>query len=442
MTRTRQRLAIAGTAAALAAAVSLVGGVFRESGGSARAVPIPRASAAEPLESGFANGNTTKLVAKLARDLRARPDDARSYTLLGLAYQQRARETGNPAYYTKSAGALHRARALDPADATTTSALGSLALAQHRFGQALALGRQAVEAAPYTSRNYGVLGDALVELGRYREAFSAFDRMSSLQPGLSAYARVSYARELLGRPRAATHAMELALDSAGGEPEPSAWTQTQLGKLAWSHGRVDAAERHFRAASLAIFPGYVYALEPLALVEEATGHPARALALARRAAEVLPLPQSVATLGDLLAHHGHKRAAQQQYALVGVIERLLVANGVRTELETALFDVDHGVHIKRALRLARRARAVRPSIDADDVLAWALARNGRCSEALPYSRRALRLGTLDALKLFHRGMIERCLGRPDSAHTYFARAVALNPQFSVLWSETARRFAA
>ena len=441
MTRTRQRLAIAGTAAALAAAVSLVGGVFRESGGSARAVPILHAAASEPLESGLANGNTTKLVAKLARDLRARPNDARSYTLLGLAYQQRARETGNPAYYTKSAGTLRRARALDPADATTTSALGSLSLAQHRFGQALALGRQAVEAAPYTSRNYGVLGDALVELGRYREAFSAFDRMSSLQPGLSAYARISYGRELLGRPRAATHAMELALDSAGGEPEPSAWTQTQLGKLAWSHGRVDAAERHFRAA-LAIFPGYVYALEPLALVEEATGHPARAIALARRAAEVLPLPQSVATLGDLLAHHGRRQAAQRQYALVGVIERLLVANGVRTELETALFDVDHGVHMKRALGLARRAHEVRPSIDADDILAWALARSGRCSEALPYSRHALRLGTLDATKLFHRGMIERCLGRPDAARTYFARAVALNPYFSLLWSETARRFAA
>jgi tetratricopeptide (TPR) repeat protein len=235
--------------------------------------------------------------------------------------------------------------------------------------------------------------------------------------------------------------MELALDAAGGEREPTAWTQTQLGKLAWSHGRVDAAQRHFRAA-LAIFPGYVYALEPLALVEEATGHPARAIALARRAAEVLPLPQSVATLGDLLAHHGHRRAAQRQYALVGVIERLLVANGVRTELETALFDVDHGVHIERVLGLARRAHAVRPSIDADDILAWALARNGRCSEALPYARNALRLGTLDALKLFHRGMIERCLGRPDSARKYFARAVALNPRFSLLWSETATRFAA
>jgi tetratricopeptide (TPR) repeat protein len=235
--------------------------------------------------------------------------------------------------------------------------------------------------------------------------------------------------------------MELALDAAGGQPEPTAWTQTQLGKLAWSHGRVDVAERRFRRA-LAIFPGYVYALEPLALVQEARGRPARAIALARRAAEVLPLPQSVATLGDLFARHGQRRAAQRQYALLGAIERLLVANGVRTDLETALFDVDHGIQLERALRLARAAHTVRPSIDADDVLAWALARNGRCAEALSHSRRALRLGTHDALKLFHRGMIERCLGHRDSARAFFAEAVALNPHFSLLWSETARRWAA
>src|SRR6266508_2382245 len=415
----RNRLAIAGTAAAIAAAVSLVGGVLRDSSGSARTVPVQRAPAADRLEGGFAAGDTAGLVRRLAADLRARPSDAHAYMLLGLAYQQRARETGNPVYYTKSAGVLRRAAALDPNDAATTSALGSLALARHRFGEALVLGRRVVRQAPYTSRNYGVLGDALVELGRYREAFRAFDRMGSLRPDLAAYARISYARELLGRPQAAARAMELALDAAGGRPEPTAWAHTQLGKLAWSLGRVDEAEQHYRAA-LAFFPGYVYALEPLALVEEATGQRTRAIALARRAAETLPLPQAVATLGDLYARAGRRRAAAQQYALVGVIERVLVANGVRTALETALFDVDHRVRLRSALALAQRAHRARPSIDADDVLAWALARNGRCSEALPYSRRALRLGTLDALKTFHRGMIERCLG-----HEAAARAAAL-----------------
>ncbi|HMI98439.1 MAG TPA: tetratricopeptide repeat protein [Gaiellaceae bacterium] len=440
MTRTRKRIAIAGTAASAATVVLLVGGVFRDGGGIAQAVPVQPAVVTNRLEGGFAAGDTAGLVTRLAAELRVRPGDARTYTLLGLAYQQRARETGNPVYYTKSAAVLARADKLVPGDPTTASALGSLALARHRFGQALRLGQQAVRTAPYTARNYGVLGDSLIELGRYEEAFRTFNKMAALHPDLSSYSRIAYARELLGRTDAAGRAMELALDAAGGQPEPTAWVHTQLGKLAWSHGRLNEAERHYRAA-LIVFPGYVYALEPLAQVEQAKGHHTRAIRLARRAAETLPLPQSVATLGDLYAQTGAKRAAAGQYALVDIIKRLLVANGVRTDLETALFDVDHGVRLPSALALARKAHRARPSIDGDDVLAWALARNGRCTEALPYSRAAMHLGTLDALKFFHRGMIERCLGDDAGARGWFDRALRLNPHFSLLWSPVARRYA-
>ena len=136
---------------------------------------------------------------------------------------------------------------------------------------------------------------------------------------------------------------------------------------------------------------------------------------------------------------GRPAEARKQYALVHVIERLLVANGVKTDLETALFDVDHGIRLRHALDLARKARADRPSIDGDDVLGWALARNGRCGEALPYSSRALRLGTRDALKIFHHGMIERCLRNGAAARRDFSRALALNPHFSILWAPVARK---
>ncbi len=94
-----------------------------------------------------------------------------------------------------------------------------------------------------------------------------------------------------------------------------------------------------------------------------------------------------------------------------------------------------------SLALARSAHRERPSIDGDDVVAWALERNGQCGEAQRYSRRALRLGTLDALKMFHRGMIERCLGNRAEAAHWFARALRLNPQFSLLWAPVARRYA-
>ena len=134
--------------------------------------------------------------------------------------------------------------------------------------------------------------------------------------------------------------------------------------------------------------------------------------------------------------------AQRQYALIGAIERLLRANGVRTDLEIALFDVDHGIRAAaRARARAAAAQRERPSIDGDDVLAWALARNGTCGEALHYSQLALRLGTQDALKFFHRGMIERCLGHNAAARAWFRRALALNPHFSVLWAPVARRLA-
>ena len=322
----------------------------------------------------------------------------------------------------------------------TTSALGSLALARHDFGEAYAFGRTAVRLAPDTARNYGVLGDALIELGRYSEAFRAFDRMSALRPDLASYSRVSYARELLGRNDAARRAMKLALDAAGGQPEPTAWVHTQLGKLAWNQGQLDDARAHYRAA-ISVFPGYVFALEPLALVEEAKGNRRVALSLARRAAEALPLPQTVATLGDLYARRGQTRAAERRYGLVGAIERLLAANGVRTDLETALFDVDHGIRPGRSLALARRHGARARASTATTCSPGRSRAKGRCGEALVHSKRALRLGTRDALKYFHRGMIERCLGNQASARDWFGRALRLNPHFSLLWSPVARRYA-
>ncbi|TML17368.1 MAG: tetratricopeptide repeat protein [Actinobacteria bacterium] len=429
---TVRRLLLGGAAAALTAAALLLGGVL--SGGSSKG------AGAVPLASGLAETDTA-LLPRLQAQLRAKPRDAHGLALLGLAYQQRARETGDPTYYTKSDGVLRRALHYAPNDLLSTTGLGALALSRHRFRDALVLGRRAVALSPTTARGYGVLGDALLELGRYRQAFETFDRMVSLKPSLSSYARISYARELIGDVRGAATAMRLAIDAAVGQPEALAWSHTQLGKLFWSQGHIAAAAREYRNA-LAVRHGYVYALDGLAQVEAARGRLRAGIAAEQRAVDGIPLPQFVATLGDLYRLAGDRTVARRQYALIGAIQRLLRANGVKTDLETALFDVDHAIRLPQALRLARAARAARPSIDGDDVLAWALTREGRCSEALPYAERALRLGTRDATKLFHRGMIELCLGHGEDAKQWFRRALALNPHFSILWAPVARRFAA
>lgn len=437
----RTRLLIAAAAVAVVATGALFGDLLREAPSSASAEIAQAEQQVEDFQAGFKlNASTAAFVQALQAKLGANAKDEHAWLLLGLAYQQRARETGDPTYYTKSQGSLERALALDPTDPFAYSGLGSLALSRHRFAEALALGEKAHALAPTVARNYGVIGDAEIELGRYRDAFHDFDVMNRFRPDLSSYARISYGRELRGDTAGAVKAMKLAVDAATGAKEPTAWTHVQLGKLYFNHGRYGLALRELRLANT-IFPEYAYGLDAQAQVQAALGHMQRAVALERDAVDAIPLPQYVAALGDLYRITGRPALARRQYALIGAIERLLRANGVKTDLEIALFDVDHGIAPEHALALARIGHRDRPSIDGDDVLAWALARNGRCAEALPYSRAALRLGTQDALKFFHRGMIERCLGRQPVARTWFRRALALNPHFSPIWAPVARRLA-
>jgi tetratricopeptide (TPR) repeat protein len=433
----RQRLILVAAAAGLTAAALTLGGVLHDSSSASPTAVAPTQPTSDAGQTAFSAGGTPAVVARLQATLRVNPNDPASLDSLGLAYQQRARETGDPTYYTKSGQALHRALALAPRDLLATSGLGSLALSRHRFDEALVLGRRAHAISPTTARNYGVIGDALIELGRYPAAFRTFDTMASIQPGLSSYARISHARQLLGDIPGAISAMQLAVDASEGQGEANAWTHVQLGLIYLSVGRFRAAAAQDRQA-LWVFPDYAYALDALARAEAGLGRYRSAIRFEQEAMNRVPLPQYVSTLGDLYAATGHSQLAQKQYALIGVIQRLLVANGVKTDLETALFDVDHAIRLHASLALARVARRERPSIDGDDVLAWALERTGHCGEALRYSKRALRLGTLDALKFFHRGMIEGCLGHRAAQSAWLGRALRLNPGFSILWTPLAR----
>lgn len=432
-----RRAALIGTVVAAASLATLLGGSLRSAPG-VDTMPTGSAgrSATELLQTGIGGVDTAALV----RDLEGEVADGAAserLTLLGLAYQQRARETGDPAFYELSERALRRALSTTPRDAAAVGGLGSLALVRHRFREALTLGRRAVRLAPFSVHAYGVVGDALLELGRYREAFATFDRMASIKPGLTAYARVSYGRELIGDVDGAVAAMRLAVDSTLGRGEPAAWALTQLGKLRFGRGQHAAAGRDARRALVA-FPGYPAALELLARVEAAAGRLGRAIAHAQRAVDTIPLPQFAATLGDLQARAGRPDLAARQQTVVAAINRSLEAVGVRTDLETAVFDLDHGIRLGDALRRARVGRAERPSVVGDDTLSWALARNGRCSEAIGWSKRALRLGTRDALLFFHRGYAERCAGNRAASRTWFRKALALDPHFSLVWAPRAQ----
>ena len=421
-----------------------IGGTITQWGGrgasAASTMPpgsLPDLATATVVPAGSA-GSTD--VPALERAVASAPRDEKALTYLGYGYLQRWRETADASYLPRAAEALGRARRVAPSDPLVVMGLGSLALTRHEFRQGLELGRQAQRLAPYSSVPYGIVGDALVELGRYREAFAAFEKMNALKPNVASYARIAYARELLGDVDGAVAAMRLAVESSTGGREAGAWSRVELAKLEIQRGRLGVAARLLHE-SLTLLPGYVQADEQLARVEAARGRLGPAIARTRLASEAVPLPQIVSLLGDLYARAGRTADARREGATVGAIDRLLAANGIRTDLEAALYDADHLRGVSTLVERAKAARAQRPSIYGDDAVAWALARTGRCSEARSWSQRSLRLGTRDALLFFHRAEIERCLDNRSAAASWARRAMAAGPYFSVRWAADVRRLA-
>jgi tetratricopeptide (TPR) repeat protein len=414
----------------------LVGGVLAEprSASTSSAAPV---ALAERALAGAAGGVGASTLTALESQVRAQPRDARLLTRLGFAYQLRWRATADPSYLPRSETALRRAVRFGVEDADATLGLGSLALIKHEFRAALRHGQTARQLLPGSSRPFGVIGDALIELGRYDDAFAAFERMVTLRPSLASYARIAYARELVGDREGAVEAMRLALDAAAGQPEPTAWANVELAKLELGLGRTDAARRNVRAA-LRVLPGYPSARTELARIDAATGRLDAAIAGARRAAEAIPTTSAVTLLADLLERDGRTADARRQRATIVVIDRLLEANGVQVDLESAVARADALVRPQETVALARRARTARPSIYGDDALAWALARAGRCAEAVPLARRALRLGTEDGLLWFHLGYAQGCAGNEPAMRDSYRRALELNPAFSVRWAPVAR----
>ncbi len=102
-----------------------------------------------------------------------------------------------------------------------------------------------------------------------------------------------------------------------------------------------------------------------------------------------------------------------------------------------MFHADHG-DPRQALRYAEAGIRIRPFMDMADAYAWALHRNGRHEEALARSKKALSLGTRNALFHFHLGMIQESLGDVPAARAELATALEINPYFSPLWAPVAR----
>jgi tetratricopeptide (TPR) repeat protein len=400
-------------------------------------IPSPHEASISGREAMLPGASTDERVEALQAQVADAPSEPEGYGQLGLAYLAKARESGDPSFYTRAEGIFQEALSLDPGNFTATSGLGALALGRHDFHGALELGRSARRINPTIARNYGVIADAQIELGRYDAAERTLQRWVDLKPELSSYARVSYFRELHGDLPGALEAMRLAVSAGGESTENFSYVETLVGNLHLQAGSYGAAERAYRTV-LERDPRYQPAIAGLARLRAGRGELDAAIRMYRGVVSVLPLPEYAIALGEAEEAAGRVAAARRDYELVAAQVELLRANGVDTDVDLALFEADHG-NARRAVVLGRRAWRAAPSVRSADAYSWALSAAGRTDAALRMSREAMRLGSRDPSFLYHAGMIAARAGRASSARDLLSSLLAQSPRFSPLYAPRARK---
>ena len=140
------------------------------------ATPIPTPTPTSPLAPST-TPPTQDLIEFFAARVDEDPDDGDAQLQLGLALLQRIRETADPSLYPPTEAALGAARRLRPDDPLPLIGLGGVLLGKHEFADALRIGQEAETLDPSSSGAGAVVVDALIELGRYEEAFASVDRL-------------------------------------------------------------------------------------------------------------------------------------------------------------------------------------------------------------------------------------------------------------------------
>jgi tetratricopeptide (TPR) repeat protein len=299
----------------------------------------------------------------------------------------------------------------------------------HRFREAEDIARQLTAQREFVL-DFGLLGDALMEQGRTREAAEAYQKMIDLKPFYQSYTRAAHLRWLRGDLDGAIQLMDLAVKSASPRDRESvAWAYTRLAIYELQRGSL-AAARRLSDSALQFVPDYAAARLVQGRVLLAGRRHAEAAAVLEEAARRNPLPEYQWTLADALRGAGRESDARN-------IEAALMARGEIDDPRTlALFLSTRRLDPARAVALAERELDRRSDVFTLDAFAWALASAGSYDEASAFMARALEEGTEDARLFVHAAVIAAAQGRAAEAARWTRRARAL--RYTLLPSELER----
>lgn len=395
----------------------------------------------KPRTTAFSNSgewlNSKSAIEGLLARLRENPDDGKAKLQLAEAYIQEARIIGDHVYYDQAAlELLNGLLKKEPNNFEALCCKASVYLSQHHFSDGKEIAQKAVKLNPYNAFIYGLLVDANVELGDYKEAVKMSDKMVSVRPDLKSYSRISYLREIFGDYKGAVNAMKMAVSSGIPGMEQTEWARVFLGHLYENMGMIDSAEMMYQN-SLDNRADYAYAFAGMGRIEKAKHNYKEAIKDFEKANKLVVDYSFADELTDLYRLDNQPDKAYKNAE--AVIERLsadsknaednnTIGHYSDRELAYAYLKVyKYDLALRHALIEYNR----RPdNIDVNETLAWVYYKLGQYSDANKYINVAMKTDSQNPNLLYRAGLIKMKSGFKNYGISLMQKALNQNPYLS------------
>jgi tetratricopeptide (TPR) repeat protein len=368
-------------------------------------------------------------IAEAQQAVAANPAQYQGFNLLAAAFVRRAQETSDASFYSSAEAAIKKSWQLAPYNFETEKIRVSILLGEHDFQTALDVAQKLNQRVPDDVMVYGLLTDANVELGNYKDAEVAAQWMLNLRPGnLPALTRAAKLRELFGDAEGSLELLELALQSTSpSDVEERASLLTHMGHLRLASGGVDAAEEVLLQA-MALIPNYPAALADLARIRIARKQFSEAVTLLERRYQAVPRTENLYDLAEALELAGRQDESRRAFAEFE--NRSLDQSKAKdnSNRELVFYYADKVRMPARALEVAKQEYQGRHDVFTLDAYAWALHVNGKDAEARIQIETALAVGIRDSSLFRHAAEIVAKTGDTLAAEGYLKLSADLNSE--------------
>jgi tetratricopeptide (TPR) repeat protein len=366
-------------------------------------------------------------IAEARTAISEKPAEYAGYNLLAAALVRRAQETSSVAFYSQAEDVVKKSLELAPNNFDGEKVQVSILLGEHQYQAALEGAKALNQRMPDDVMVYGLLTDANVALGNYKDAEDSAQWMLNLRPGnLPALIRAARLRELFGENEGSYELVQLAYQSTPPTDIPArAALLAQMGRLRFASGNIDSDEKLFQQA-LTVSPGDPAALGNLAELRIAQKRYPEAVTLLQQRYRSVPRPANLYRLAEAIQLAGQESEAKKAFT---EFERQALQESDKKDnanRELIFYYADHAQQPAKALKIAQLEFAWRRDVYTLDAYGWALHVNGQDAEASKQINAALAVGIRDAKFFLHAGEISAKLGDRTAAERYFQQSAQLN----------------